>query len=81
MAVKAINNLTEPNSIILILLVFSVYSRLTKINLPSSLVIKRAKAICVITKEVCCFYAKKQVKNVLVIYNSFNTKNTLDLPF
>jgi hypothetical protein len=41
------------------LLVFSVYSQLIKINPFFSLVIKRAKAICVITKEVCRLYIKK----------------------
>jgi hypothetical protein len=80
-AVKTINNLTGLNSIILTLLVFSVYLQLTKINLPLSLVIKRAKAICVTTKKVCCLYTKRQIKDTLTIYNSLNTKNTLNLPF
>jgi hypothetical protein len=55
MAVKAINDLAGPNSIVPILLVFGVYSQLTKIDLSFSLVIKRAEAICVVTKEVRCF--------------------------
>jgi hypothetical protein len=79
MTVKAINNSAEPDGIMLTLLIFGVYSRLTKINLSSSLVIKRAEAICAAIKEVCCFYAKRQVKDVLAMYNSLNTKNTLDL--
>jgi hypothetical protein len=81
MAVKAINDLAGPNNIILILLVFSVYSRLIKINLPSSLVTKKAKAIYTAIKKVRRLYTKRQVKNALVIRNSLNTKNTLDLPF
>jgi hypothetical protein len=40
MAIKAINNLAGPDSIIPTLLVFGVYSQLTKINLFSSLVQK-----------------------------------------
>jgi uncharacterized protein (UPF0333 family) len=79
MTVKAINDLAGPNSIILILLVFGVYSWLTKINPSSSLVTKRAEAICAATKEVCRLYAKRQVKNVFVIRNSLNIKNILDL--
>jgi hypothetical protein len=79
MTVKAINNLVRPNSIILILLVFGVYLRLTKINPPFFLVIKKAKAICAVTKKVCCLYTKRQVKDTLVICNSFNTKNILNL--
>jgi hypothetical protein len=51
-AIKIINDLTRPNNIIPTLLVFSVYSRLTKIDPLSLLVTKRAKAICVATKEV-----------------------------
>jgi hypothetical protein len=80
MAVKIINDLAGLNSIILILLVFNAYPRLTKINSSSSLVIKRAEAIYTVTKEVCRLYTKRRVKNALVIHNSLNTKNTLDLP-
>jgi hypothetical protein len=80
MAIKAINNLARPDGIVLILLVFSVYLQLTKIDLSSFLVIKKAEAICVITKEVCCLYTERQVKDVLIMCNSLNTKNTLDLP-
>jgi hypothetical protein len=79
MAIKIINNLARPDGIILILLVFGVYSQLTKIDLSSSLVIKRAEAICVITKEVRRLYTKRQVKNALVMCNSPYTKNILDL--
>jgi hypothetical protein len=35
MAIKAINDLAGPNGIVLILLVFNVYSRLIKIDPPS----------------------------------------------
>jgi hypothetical protein len=79
MAVKAINDLAGPDSIVPILLVFGAYSRFIKINPPSPLVTKRAEAICVATKEVCWLYAERRVKNALVIRNSLNTKNTLDL--
>jgi hypothetical protein len=81
MAIKAINDLAEPNSIIPILLVFGAYPRLTKIDPFSSLVTKRAEAICIVTKEVCRLYAERQVKDALAMRNSPNTKNTLDLPF
>jgi hypothetical protein len=62
------------------LLVFGAYSRLTKIDPPSSLIIKRAKAICIISKEARRLYTERQVKDALVIRNSLNTKKTLDLP-
>jgi hypothetical protein len=80
MIVKAINNLAGLNSIILILLVFSVYLRLTKIDPPSSLVTKKAKAIYAATKEVRRLYTERRVKNILAIHNSPDTRNTLDLP-
>jgi hypothetical protein len=80
MTVKAINDSAGPDGIVLTLLVFSVYSRLTKIDPPFSLVTKRAEAICVVSKEVHCFYTKRQVKDTLAIRNSLNTKKTLDLP-
>jgi hypothetical protein len=79
-AVKTINDSAKPDGIVLILLVFDVYPRLTKIDPPSSLVIKRAKAICTATKEVRRLYTKRRVKNTLIIRNSPDTKNTLDLP-
>jgi hypothetical protein len=79
--VKAINDSARPNGIILTLLVFGAYLQLTKINPSSPLVIKRAKAIYIATKKVCCFYTKRQIKNTFIIHNSLNTKNTLNLPF
>ena len=80
MAIKAINNSAGPNSIIPILLVFSVYPRLTKINSSSSSVTKRAEAIYTATKEVRRLYTERRVKDALAIRNSPDTKNTLDLP-
>jgi hypothetical protein len=79
-AIKAINDSAGPNGIVPILLVFDAYSRLTKINPPSSLVTKRAEAIYAATKEVRCLHTKRRVKDVLAIHNSLNTKNILDLP-
>jgi hypothetical protein len=80
MAVKAINDLAGPDGIVPTLLVFGVYPQLTEIDPPSSLVTKKAEAICTTTKKVRRLYAERQVKNALVIRNSPDTKNTLDLP-
>jgi hypothetical protein len=52
MAVKAINDSAKPDGIVPILLVFGAYPRLTEIDPFSPLVIKRAEAICITTKEV-----------------------------
>jgi hypothetical protein len=58
MAVKAVNDSVGPDGIVLILLVFSLYLRITEIDPPSLIIAKRAKAICAVTKEVRRLYAK-----------------------
>jgi hypothetical protein len=45
MAVKAVNDSARPNEIVLTLLVFGSYPRITEIDLPSPTIAKRAKAI------------------------------------
>ena len=80
MAVKAVNDLAGPNRIIPTLLVFGIYPRLTKIDPLFLSITKRAKAICVVTKEVRRLHTKRQVKDTLTIRNGPNTKITLDLP-
>ena len=52
MAIKAINNLAKPNKIIPTFLVFRVYPQITKIDVLSLSVTKRAEAIYIVTKEV-----------------------------
>jgi hypothetical protein len=52
MAIKAVNYLARPDKIVLILLVFGLYPRITEIDLPLFIIAKRAKVIYVITKEV-----------------------------
>ena len=80
MAIKAINYLAGPDGIIPTLLVFSIYLWLTEIDPLSLSVTKRVEAIYVATKEVCRLYAERQVKDIFAIYNSPNTKITLNLP-
>jgi hypothetical protein len=45
MAVKAINDLARPDRIVLTLLVFGLYLRITEIDLPSPTIARRAEAI------------------------------------
>ena len=59
MVVKAVNNLVGPNRIIPILLVFSVYPQLTKIDPLSLSVTKRIEAIYIVTKEVRRLYIER----------------------
>ena len=79
-AIKAVNDSIGPNGIVLTLLVFGTYLRLTEIDPLSLSVTKRVEAICTATKEVHCLYAERQVKDALTIRNGPNTKITLDLP-
>ena len=52
MAIKAINNLAKLDGIISTLLVFRAYPQITKIDILSPSITKRAEAICIATKEV-----------------------------
>ena len=54
MAVKAINNSARLDKIIFTFLVFRVYPQMTKIDTLLLSVIKRAEAIHVAIKKVCC---------------------------
>jgi hypothetical protein len=78
-AVKAVNDSTKPDRIVLTLLVFGLYLRITKIDLPSPTITKRAEAIRAATKEVRRLHTKRQVSDALAIRNSLNTMATIDL--
>jgi hypothetical protein len=56
--VKAVNDLTGPDSIMLILLVFKAYSRITRDSLPSPFIIEQAEAIYKAIKKVRRLYTK-----------------------
>jgi hypothetical protein len=58
MAIKAVNNSARPDKIVPILLVFGLYLRITEIDTPLPTIVKRAKAICVTTKEVRRLHTK-----------------------
>jgi hypothetical protein len=80
MAVKAVNNSARLNKIVLILLVFGLYPRMTEIDTLLLTIVKRAKAICAVTKKVRWLYAKQQVNNAFAIHNKPNTMVIIDLP-
>ena len=58
-AVKAINNSVGPNRIISILLVFSIYLQLTKIDFLFLFITKKIEIIYAATKEIRCLYTKR----------------------
>ena len=65
MAIKAVNNIAGPDGLILTLLVFGTYSRITTTNTPSLTVTERGKAITKAMKQIAELYTKRQVTNVL----------------
>jgi hypothetical protein len=79
MAVKAVNNSARPDEIVLTLLVFGLYPKMTEIDTSSLTIVKKAKAIHVMTKEVHQLHTKRQVNNALAIHNSLNTIAIIDL--
>jgi hypothetical protein len=79
MAVKTVDNSAGPDRIVLILLVFGLYLKITEIDTLSPTIVKRAKAIHAISKKVRWLYIKRQVNNALVIRNRLNTIATVNL--
>ncbi len=80
MAVKAVNDTAGPDGLVLTLLVFSAYLRMTKLDPPAPLITVRAivvrKAIAEITKLQAC----KSVNDALHYRNGPNTALLHDLP-
>ena len=52
MAIKAINNSAKLDRIVPTFLIFGAYPQITKIDILSPSITKRAEAICIATKEV-----------------------------
>jgi hypothetical protein len=77
--VKTVNNSAGLDGIVPTLLVFKVYSYITKDSLPSPFITKQAKAIYKAIKKVQRLYAERQINNALAIRNGPNTKLVLTL--
>jgi hypothetical protein len=79
MAIKAINNTASLNSLVLTLLVFKAYPRITSANPPTPSIIKRSKAIQNTIRELQSLQAHRKVTDALQIRNGPNTDRILDL--
>jgi hypothetical protein len=77
--IKAINNTAGPNGLILTLLMFGTYPRITTTNIPSFTVTKHSKAITQAIKQIAELHAKRQVTDVLRQQNGPNINNTLNV--
>jgi len=71
--VKAINNSAGLDRIVLTLLVFGVYLRLTKDSPLSPSIIVRTTAIYKVIKELRRIYTERQVRDALIMRNRLNT--------
>ena len=65
MAVKALNNSTGPNGLVLTLLVFSTFPRISDSDVPALLIQQRAVAIYKAMEEITKERAKRIVNNIL----------------
>jgi hypothetical protein len=74
---KTINDLAGPDNIILILLVFGAYPRITNNSLLSPTIIKRTKTIRKASNKMRKFYAKRYINNTLRIRNGLNIMEIL----
>jgi hypothetical protein len=69
MAFKALNNTTGLNRLVLMLLVFSVYLRMIKLDAPSPTITQRANVVKKAMAEICKLRAEQQVADALNMCN------------
>jgi hypothetical protein len=79
-AVKTINDLVGPDSIIFILFVFRAYPRISNNSLLSPTTTKKTEAIRKASNEIRKYYAKQHIEDVFRIRNSPNIIAILKLP-
>ena len=79
MAVKAVNNTAGDNNLVPTLLVFGAYSRMQKLDSPSSTITQRAEAIKKAIKKVRIARAQRQVSDTLNIRNGSITNHLHNL--
>jgi hypothetical protein len=79
MAIKAVNNTAEPNGLILTLLVFSTYPRITTTDTLSLTVTEHSKAITKAIKQIAELHVKRQVTDALRQQNGSNISDTLNV--
>ena len=80
MVFKAFNNTAGPDSLVPTLLVFSVYLRIAKLDIPSLIVIQRANIVKKAIVEIRKLYIERQVANTLNIRNGPKTDTIYNLP-
>ncbi len=79
MAVKAVNDTTGPDSLVLTLLVFSAYLRMTKLDPLALLITARVTAVRKAMAEITKLRACKSVNDALYHWNGPDTALLHDL--
>ena len=79
MAVKAVNDTAGLNGLVLTLLVFGAYPRMTRSSAPSASIVKRVKAVRLAMTELRHLNVKRQIRDALTMRNGPNTVGTLNL--
>ena len=80
MAIKAVNNTASPNGLVLTLLVYRVYPRISNLDPPTPSIIERAAIIRKVIAEIVKLWAKQTINNALYYYNGPNTTLVHNLP-
>jgi len=80
MAVKAVNDTAGPNGLVLTLLVYRAYLRISKLDPSAPFITDRVAAIRKVMAEIVKLRAKKTVNNALHYRNGPNTTLVYDLP-
>ncbi|PVH68066.1 hypothetical protein DL98DRAFT_442085, partial [Cadophora sp. DSE1049] len=80
-AVKAVNNITSPSKLILILLIFGAYLKIIELDPPNLLVKRRVIIIKKAIKEVRRIYIIRKINNTLSTRNGPGTTYIYNLCF
>ena len=80
MAVKAVNNTAGPDGLVLTLLVYRAYPRMSNLDPPAPSITERATAIQKAMAKIVKLRAKKTVNNALHYRNGPNTTPVHNLP-
>ena len=80
MAVKAVNDTAGPDRLILILLIYRAYLRISNLDPPAPSIIDRAAIVRKAMAEIVKLWAKQTVNSALYYYNGPDTTPIHDLP-
>ena len=80
MAIKAVNDTAGPDGLVLILLVYGAYLRMSNLDPPAPSIINRAVIIRKAMAEIVKLRAKQTVNSALYHCNGPDTTPIYDLP-